>query len=71
MVGHFIDLYLMVAPMVFEHHNAEIVGFGILQFLSWLGFFGLFVLVVGKALSKMNLVPTGDPHLEEGLHLHQ
>ena len=51
--------------------DKEVVGFGIIQFLSWLGFFGLFVLVVGKGLSKMNLIPTGDPNLEEGLHLHQ
>ena len=71
MVGHFIDLYLMVAPKVFEHHNTSVVGFGIIQFLSWLGFFGLFILVVAKSLSKMNLIPKGDPNLDEGLHLHQ
>lgn len=72
MVGHFIDLYLMVAPKVFEHHQIEsLTGFGILQFVQWLGYFGLFVLIVGKGLSKSNLLPTGDPNLDEGLHLHQ
>lgn len=71
LVGHFIDLYLMVAPKVFEHAHVHVTGYGILQFLQWLGFFGLFVFVVGKGLSKMNLLPSGDPTLDEGLHLHQ
>ncbi len=71
LLGHFVDLYLMVAPKVFEHAHAHVIGFGIIQFLQWLGYFGLFVLVVGKSLSKMNLLPKGDPNLEEGLHLHQ
>tara|TARA_B100001971_G_C18268036_1_gene596562 strand:+ start:138931 stop:140115 length:1185 start_codon:yes stop_codon:yes gene_type:complete len=70
-VGHFVDLYLMVAPKIFHHHGAHLKGFGIIQLLEWLGFFGLFIFVVGKALSKVKLAPTGDPQLEEGLHLHQ
>lgn len=71
MLGHFLDLYLMVAPKVFEHAHVHVTGYGILQFLQWMGYFGLFVFVVGTSLSKMNLVPKGDPNLEEGLHLHQ
>jgi len=72
LVGHFIDLYLMVAPKIFEHHGIHHVsGYGILQALQWLGFFGLFIFVVGRALSKNKLVSTGDPQLAEGIHLHQ
>lgn len=72
LLGHFIDLYLMVAPKIFEHHNiTSISGYGALQFLQLLGYFGLFIFVVGKALSKNKLVSTGDPQLEEGMHLHQ
>lgn len=71
LLGHFLDLYLMVAPLVFKHANASVAGYGILQFLQWLGYFGLFVFVVGKGLAKMNLLPKGDPNLDEGLHLHQ
>lgn len=72
LIGHFIDMYLMVAPKVFEHHNIEsISGYGVLQLLQLLGYFGLFIFIVGKALSKNKLVSTGDPQLEEGIHLHQ
>lgn len=69
--GHLVDLYLMVAPMVFHHNNAHISGFGILQLLQWLGFGGLFVYVVGSALAKNSLVVKNDPTLDEGIHLHQ
>lgn len=69
--GHLVDLYLMVAPMVFHHNNAHISGFGILQLLEFVGFGGLFVYVVASSLSKMSLVPQNDPTLDEGVHLHQ
>ena len=71
LVGHFIDLYLMVAPMVFHHHNAHISGYGILQVFQWLGFAGLFLYVFGTSLAKRNLVSKNDPNLDEGIHLHQ
>jgi hypothetical protein len=70
--GHFIDLYLMVAPKVFEHHNiTSIGGAGVLQFLQLIGGFGLFIYVVGSALAKRKLVVNNDPTFEEGQHLHQ
>ena len=71
LVGHFIDLYLMVAPMVFHHHDAHISGYGILQVFQWLGFAGLFLYVFGTSLAKRNLVSKNDPNLDEGIHLHQ
>ena len=72
LLGHFVDIYLMVAPKVFEHHGINsISGYGVLQLLQLMGYFGLFIFVVGKALSKNKLVSTGDPQLEEGIHLHQ
>ena len=69
--GHYLDMYVMVAPKVFEHAHVHISGYGIVQFLQFVGLFGLFVFVVGRALSKMNLISKADPTLEEGLHLHQ
>ena len=70
--GHFIDLYLMVAPKIFEHHNIHgVSGFGIVQILELLGVIGLFTFVVHRALSKRNLVPVNDPTFSEGQHLHQ
>lgn len=71
LVGHFFDLYLMVAPKIFEHAHTHIKGFGILQVLELIGFFSLLVLVVGKALTKRKLVSTNDPNFAEGVHLHQ
>jgi hypothetical protein len=72
LVGHFMDLYLMVAPKIFHHHNIHhVTGYGLLQAAQWVGFFGLFIFVVGKGLSKMDVIAHGDPNLEEGLHLHQ
>jgi hypothetical protein len=74
LLGHFVDLYLMVAPKIFEVngiHDLKSSGYGALQFLSWLGYLGLFIFVVGTALSKNKLVSNGDPQLEEGIALHQ
>lgn len=71
-VGHFMDLYLMVAPKVFEHHNIHgVSGYGIVQVLQLLGMFGLLTFIVFRALARRNLVPVNDPTFEEGSHLHQ
>lgn len=71
LIGHYIDLYVMVAPKVFEHHNAHITGNGIVQALQLLGGFGLFIFVVGNALSKRKIAAVNDPTFAEGSHLHQ
>jgi hypothetical protein len=69
--GHFVDLYVMVAPKVFHHAHVHITGYGVLQLLQWCGFAGIFLFIVGRTLASNKLLNTGDPHLEEGLHLHQ
>ncbi len=70
--GHFVDMYLMVAPKVFEHHEIHgVSGSGVLQVLQLVGGFGLFIFVVGTFLSKRKLVPVHDPNFGEGAHLHQ
>lgn len=72
LVGHFLDLYVMVAPKVFEHHNiTSVSGLGVVQILQLLGGMGLFIYVVGSALSKRKLVVENDPTFAEGAHLHQ
>lgn len=71
LVGHFYDLYLMVAPNILHHHNISVAGAGSLQILQMVGFFSLLVLVVAKALSKHKLISVNDPNYAEGLHLHQ
>lgn len=71
LAGHFLDLYLMVAPMIFHHNDAHITGYGALQVLQWLGFAGLFLFVVARSFSKREIVANHDPNLMEGIHLHQ
>lgn len=71
LAGRFLDLYLMIAPKVFEHHHTHITGFGALQLIQWAGMMGLFVFIVLSVLSKQSLVPVKDPNLDEGVHLHQ
>jgi len=36
----------------------------------FLGFAGLFALVVGNALTKVSLVPKNHPFLDESIHHH-
>lgn len=72
LLGHFLDLYVMVAPKVFHHSNiTSISGYGVLQIAQLLGGFGLFIFIVARALSKRNLEITQDPTFAEGAHLHQ
>lgn len=65
LVGHWLDLYLMVMP--------NTVGkrwIGPLEVLVALGYGALFFYVVGKALGRAPLVPKNDPYLQESLHYH-
>lgn len=71
LLGHFLDLYLMVAPKVFHHHNLHVSGYGVVQIAQLVGGFGLFIFVVGRALSKRKLEVENDPTFAEGAHLHQ
>ena len=56
------------------HHGAEFInGFtlpGFLEFGTFLGFLGFFLLVAAIVLSKSSLTPKNDPYLQESLHHH-
>ena len=65
MVGQYTELYYYIWPSVL--HEAK---FGILEIGTYLGFLGLFALVVSTTLSKANLIPKNHPYLEESLY-HQ
>jgi len=65
MVGQYTELYYYIWPSVL--HDAK---FGILEIGTYLGFLGLFALVVSTTLSKANLIPKNHPYLEESLY-HQ
>ena len=62
----FVDLYWLVFPNV---NSEESVG-GILEFLVWGGFLGLFLMVVTRFWSKYSIVPVKDPRQHESNHHH-
>jgi len=65
LVGMFIDLYLQIFPGVV---GTQVLGFN--EVGGFLGFLGLFMLVVGYFLSKANLYPKQHPYMEECLAHH-
>lgn len=64
-IGQYTELYYYIWPAVL--HEAK---FGLIEIGSFLGFAGLFSLVVATTLSKANLIPQNHPYLEESLY-HQ
>jgi len=65
MIGQYTELYYYIWPAVV--HGAK---FGLLEIGTYLGFLGLFALVVTNTLSKASLVPRNHPYLEESIY-HQ
>ena len=66
LVGHWIDLYLMVAPNVVRSRH---IGF--IEISMAFGYGALFCWLTARALGKAPLVAMNDPYLEESLHHHQ
>lgn len=62
----FLDLYWLVFPTFFDKPV-----FGFQEVAIFLGFGGIFYLLVGMKLSKVNPVAIKDPYLEQALHHHQ
>jgi len=66
LVGHYIDVYLLVMPST--------VGanwhFGIPEISGILFFLGLFILIIGTALGKTSLDPGNDPFIKESKNYH-
>lgn len=63
LLGHWLDLYIMIMPSVFA---AEPV-FGFWEIGLFAGMLALFFFIVATALQKQNLVPVKDPYLIESL----
>jgi Ni/Fe-hydrogenase subunit HybB-like protein len=68
--GRWLDTFLLVGPHETLHTG---VGphFGLPEIGIWLGYAGLFTLVVLGVLKKHPLYPKNDVYFDEGLHLHQ
>jgi hypothetical protein len=63
MFGHWLDLYLLIMPDLFQ---APV--FGLPEALIPLGYFALFACLTSRALARAPLMPVHDPFLEESLH---
>jgi hypothetical protein len=63
-LGHWVDVWLLVTPGVMGG-DAHL---GLMDIGMFLGFLGLFVFVVLKALTKAPLVPVNHPYLDESIH---
>ncbi|MGD9931248.1 MAG: hypothetical protein AB7U05_14605 [Mangrovibacterium sp.] len=65
MIGYYIELYYEIWPATV--HDAK---FGLLEIGAFLGYAGLFSLVVITYLAKASLVPVKHPYLEESVQHH-
>ena len=66
LIGHWLDVYMMVMPSAVkaDHH------FGFIEIGMALGFLGLLLFVVHRALAKAPLLVQKHPYLGETLHHH-
>ena len=64
-IGQYTELYFEIWPATV--HEAK---FGLLEIGMFLGFAGLFSLVVVTYLAKASLIPKNHPYLEESIHHH-
>ena len=64
-IGQYAELYYIIWPATV--HEAK---FGLLEIGTFLGYVGLFSLVVATYLAKANLVPKNHPYLEESMSHH-
>ena len=66
LVGHYIDVFLLVMPSTVGHNWY----FGVPEIAAVLFFLGLFILIVGTALGKVSLRPKNDPFIKESENYH-
>lgn len=64
-IGQYVELYYIIWPATV--HEAK---FGLLEIGTFLGYVGLFSLVVAHTLTKASLVPKNHPYLEESIQHH-
>lgn len=64
-IGQFIDLYVQIFPGTV---GEQVLGFQ--EIGGFIGFAGLFMLVLGRALTRASLYPANHPFLEECTHHH-
>lgn len=65
--GHWLDVYIMVTPGVLKGGGS----IGIMEVGMFLGFSGMFIFAVLRALAKAPLVVKSHPYLDESIHHKQ
>ncbi len=71
LVGQWLNLYMMVAPKVMEHHGVMDPSISWPELLINIGYVGLFLFILFKRLELTSLVAKHSPYLEEGLAMQQ
>lgn len=71
LVGQWLNVFILVAPKVYEHHGIVNPQIGLVEIGIALGFIGGFGMVFFKELKKASLVAVQDTYLLEGLSLEQ
>ncbi|RMD89095.1 MAG: hypothetical protein D6813_11150 [Calditrichaeota bacterium] len=66
LIGHWLDLYLMVMPPFSPEFSITPY-----EFLIFLGFAGIFLLFVLNKFNKLIKIPCRDPYIEESRNFHQ
>ncbi|MBW7847905.1 MAG: quinol:cytochrome C oxidoreductase [Bacteroidales bacterium] len=66
-VGHWLDLYMMIMPGTVGGEHA---GFGLVEIGAFVGFLGLFGLVTFWMLAKTPLAPVNHPYFKESMDYH-
>lgn len=66
LVMQYVDLYWLIYP----NYSSEKVAFSWMEIGTFLGFMGVFGLVVTNFMSKYNLIPIKDPRKSESIHHH-
>jgi hypothetical protein len=64
-IGQYLDLFGQIIP-----GTTGLLKFGWIEAGMFIGYAGLFALVVATALSKTKLIPSNHPYLEESLNHH-
>ena len=71
LLGQWLNLYVMVAPKVLEHHGVTNPTISWPELLILVGYLGLFLFILFKKLALSSLVAKNSPLLDEGLALEQ
>ena len=61
-VGQWVELYMSIMPSSIESHSITYIEIG-----SFIGFSGLFALVVAWSLTKAPLIPKNHPYMQESI----